>query len=217
MAMQIDKTFVVRVELSRVWDLLTDPRQVATLLPGAEITEQVDDKTFKGSITVKVGPVATSYKGTVVFERLDKDAGEAELAARGMDVRGKGGAEMRMKSKLVQRPSGETEVQVTSEVNVTGILAQLGRGMIQDVSDQMFQRFTAAMKAKLEAPAGDGGTSAAPARQSPAQPEEQAPIEMLSFGGAVVGRAIERTLHRPAFWIVITVAAIVAVYLTVGR
>ncbi|MCZ6856384.1 MAG: SRPBCC family protein, partial [Gemmatimonadetes bacterium] len=123
MAIPIEKSFVVKAPADRVWEFLTDPYRVAKSLPGAAITEQLDDQTYAGTMTVKVGPVSASYKGQVRFERLDSDARVAELTGRGLDVRGKGGADMRMTSRLVERGPGETEVMVTSEVSVTGILA----------------------------------------------------------------------------------------------
>ncbi|MDX1390501.1 MAG: SRPBCC domain-containing protein, partial [Acidobacteriota bacterium] len=104
--MEIAKEFVVRADSRRVWALLTDPYEVAKLLPGAKVTEKIDDKTYAGTITVKVGPVATSYKGKIVFDRLDAAALEAEMTARGQDVRGKGGADMRMTSRLVEKTAG---------------------------------------------------------------------------------------------------------------
>src|SRR6185295_6491182 len=90
-------------------------------------------------------------------ERLDAEAREAELAASGQETRGKGGADMRMKSRVVARGPNETEVSITSDVNVVGVLAQFGRGMIQDVSDQMFQKFADGVRRELET------TAAAPA------------------------------------------------------
>src|SRR5499426_1332913 len=150
MALEISKSFVVRASPEAVWSFLTDPVRVARCLPGAAITNQVDERTHAGTITVKVGPVAATYKGTMRFERLDPAARTAEIVAAGQDVRGKGGADMRMTSTLVERAPGETEVRITSQVNVMGILAQFGRGMIQDVSDQMFGTFVEALRAELE-------------------------------------------------------------------
>ena len=92
----------------------------------------------------------------------------AEIAAAGQDVRGKGGADMRMTSRIIERGPSETEVTVTSTVNVTGILAQFGRGMIQDLSDQMFRQFTDAMRAALES-AGDEAGAVADAARRPAR------------------------------------------------
>lgn len=150
MGIPIEKHFVINAAPGEVWAFLTDPSRVAGCLPGAAITGQVDERTHAGTITVKVGPVSARYKGTVRFERLDEKEGVAEIVAAGQDVRGKGGADMRMTSRVVERGPAETVVTVASTVNVTGILAQFGRGMIQDLSDQMFGQFTDAMRAALE-------------------------------------------------------------------
>jgi carbon monoxide dehydrogenase subunit G len=162
MGIPIEKSFAVKAPASAVWDFLTDPVKVASCLPGAAITGKEDDKTWGGTITVKIGPVTASYRGKLRFERLDPAAREAEIAASGQETRGKGGADMRMKSRVVERAPGETEVTVTSDVNVVGVLAQFGRGMIQDVSDQMFAKFADAMRRQLEAPA-PAAAPAAPA------------------------------------------------------
>lgn len=214
MAIEISKSFVVKVSPEAAWNFLTDPVRVARCLPGATITNQVDERTHAGTITVKVGPVAATYKGTMRFERLDPAARTAEIVASGQDVRGKGGADLRMTSKLIERAPGETDVIITSQVNVMGILAQFGRGMIQDVSDQMFATFAAAVRAELEKPQtaapASGVTAAARESASPAvsavasqdRPASPPPIEVLSFGSAVVGRAAARAAAKPAIWIV---------------
>jgi carbon monoxide dehydrogenase subunit G len=187
MGIPIEKSFVVKAPAAAVWDFLTDPVKVASCLPGAAITGQEDGDTWGGTMTVKVGPVTASYRGKLRFERLDAAAGEAEIAASGQETRGKGGADMRMKSRVVARAFGETEVTVTSDVNVVGVLAQFGRGMIQDVSDQIFRKFTEAMRRQLEgagaaagAAAVDGAPSVAAttavATLAPATPAEPLPV-----------------------------------------
>jgi carbon monoxide dehydrogenase subunit G len=196
MGLRFEQSFVVKAPRGRVWEYLTDPYRVVTALPGAAVTEKTDERTYQGTITVKVGPVSARYRGSARFEKLDVQAGEAEVAASGQDTSGRGGADMKMTSRLVERSPGETEVSVTSEVNVTGILAQFGRGMIQDVSDQMFQRFTAAVKEALEQPA-------APAPEAPPPP-----IELVSFGSRIAGRAVARAARQPLFWIVIAVVVL---------
>ena len=157
MGIPVEKQFVIGAARGDVWAFLTDPSRVAGCLPGAAITEQVDERTHAGTIAVKVGPVSARYKGTVRFERLDEEEGVAEIVAAGQDVRGKGGADMRMTSRVVARGPAETGVTVASTVNITGILAQFGRGMIQDVSDEMFRRFTDAMRAAPGVGARPGG------------------------------------------------------------
>ena len=177
--MKIEQKLSVEAPPERVWALLTDPYQVASCLPGAAITEQVDERTYRGTITVKVGPVTTSYKGTIRFERLDAARWEAELVGQGQDVKGRGGAEMRMQSRLAPTDRG-TEVTVTSEVNISGLLAQLGRGMIETVSTQIFRQFAAAMQQKL---------AGAPASGAQAQS-----LDALSLGAKAVGQVVKRFL-----------------------
>lgn len=220
MALQFEHAFLVKASPDRVWSYLTDPYRVAPALPGASITEKVDDQTYTGGITVKVGPVSAKYRGTVRFEKLDPATRTAEIVARGQDTSGRGGADMRMTSRIVEKAAGESEVSVVSEVSVTGIMAQFGRGLMQDVSDQMLQRFTEAMRAELEKPEGvavpvvppEGVPAPVPA---PAHGQAQAapPIEVLSFGGQVAGHALARAAQRPAFWVVLGAVILVGLYL----
>ncbi len=154
MAIRIEKQFTVDAAPDAVWAFLTDPERVARCLPGASITEQIDDHTWGGRMALKVGPVSTAYKGRITFQRLDVATHTAELRATGQDVQGRGGADMTMTSHLEPEGSG-TAVTVTSDVNVTGILAQFGRGMIQDVSNQLFGTFV--MRAREQLAAGEGG------------------------------------------------------------
>ena len=205
MGIPIEKRFVINAAPREVWAFLTDPSKVAGCLPGAAITGQVDERTHTGTIAVKVGPVSARYKGTVRFERLDQEEGVAEIAAAGQDVRGKGGADMRMTSRIIERGPSATEVTVTSTVNVTGILAQFGRGMIQDLSDQMFRQFTDAMRAALES-AADRPVADPPGAGSPGGDA----IDAVSLGAKVGGRALGRVVRRPGFWlaVVLVVAAI---------
>src|SRR5258705_6837673 len=150
MAIEITKRFVVKAPPAAVWGFLTDPQRVARCMPGAAITDRIDEKTFTGTMAVKVGPVSTSYKGRVVFERLDASAHTAEIVATGQGVKGRGGADLRLTSVNKELSPGETQVTAASKVNITGILAQMGRGMVQDVSDQLFQGFSQRMRAELE-------------------------------------------------------------------
>src|SRR6202165_3011080 len=162
MAFEIVKTFVSKAAPQAVWDFLIDPQRIAKCLPGAAITGKVDEKTYTGTITVKVGPVTASYKGKVRFEKLDPETGTAEIVGSGQDVPGKGGADMRLTSRRTGGAPGRSEVVATSLVNVAGILAQFGRGMIQDVSDQMFQKFTEAMRAELASEGASPGSASPP-------------------------------------------------------
>lgn len=162
MAVKIEKTFQVQEPIDKVWAFLSDPKKVVTCVPGASITEQVDDKTYKGAISVKVGPSVSDFKGEVQIVRLDAAAHEIELLGKGQDTRGKGSASMKMTGRLRTLENGATEVVSVSEMNVVGILAQMGGRMIQEVSNIMFEKFSASFKQKLQ-----GGE---PAEAGPAQP-----------------------------------------------
>lgn len=204
MGIPIEKTFVIDAPAAAVWSFLTDPVRVASCLPGAAITERVDDQTWGGTIAVKVGPVTANYRGTLHFDRLDAAAREADLSASGQETRGKGGADMRMKSRVVERAPGVTEVTVTSDVNVVGVLAQFGRGMIQDVSDQLFLKFTGAMRAALETARPDSAPAAPPVAETA--------LDAGSLGVAAVRRATGRTLHRHGVWAAVFVLALLLYY-----
>lgn len=153
MAMQIEKSFQVKDPIEKVWSLLSDPRRVAACVPGATITEQVDEETYKGTISVKVGPSATDYKGELQIVRLNSENHELEILGKGQDVRGRGSASMRMTGKLRSLEDGGTEVTSVSEVNVVGLLAQMGSRVISEVSNIMFGQFIKNFQAQLQQPA----------------------------------------------------------------
>jgi len=213
--MQIDKSFVVHAPAPAVWDFLIDPDRVARCMPGAAITGKVDDSTWAGTITVKVGPVLAAYKGKLSFARVDPAARTAEILASGQETRGKGGASMKLTSRVAEQGPGETEVTASSEINVTGILAQMGRGMIQDVGDQLFARFTTAMRAELESSARAGAPPGGPA-PGEAPKTAAAPVDVVSLGAGAAMRAAGRTLRRPEVWIAVAALALLVGWL-VGR
>jgi len=173
MALKIEKTFEVPEPAEKVWAILSDPRKVATCVPGAQITGQVDEKTYHGAISVKVGPSVTNYKGDVQIVRLDAPAHEIEILGKGQDVRGRGSASMKMTGRLRALPDGGTEVASVSEVNIVGILAQMGSRVIAEVSNIMFDQFVKNFQALLKQP------SEAP--QSQPMAAEASPINATSL------------------------------------
>jgi uncharacterized protein len=164
MALKIEKTFEMQEPMGKVWAFLSDPRKVAACVPGAQITEQVDEKTYKGAIKVKVGPSVTDYMGEVQIVRLDTENHEIEILGKGQDVRGRGSASMKMTGKLRALPNGGTEVTSVSEINVVGILAQMGSRVITEVSNIMFGEFTRNFQARLQQPSDAPVESAAEAK-----------------------------------------------------
>lgn len=186
MAVKIENNFQVNHPIEKVWALLSDPRRVVTCVPGAQITEVIDDRNFKGSISLKVGPSVTDYKGQVQIERLDPEAHEIVMVCKGQDVRGKGSASMTMAGKLLSLSDGTTEVTAVSEVNVIGLLAQLGSRMIQDVSSVMFKEFVKRFQQQLENVDGE-----------PIDPNAKAePVQAVRVVGSALGQAMRRTFQR---------------------
>jgi carbon monoxide dehydrogenase subunit G len=188
-AVRIEKTFQVKEPAEKVWAFLSDPRKVVTCVPGAQLIEAVDDRTFKGSISVKVGPSVTDYKGEVHIERLDNAAHEIELVGKGQDVRGRGSASMKMTGRVRSLPEGGAEITTVSEVNVVGILAQFGGRMIQDVSNVMFGEFTRSFEQQLQ-PVRAG---AEPDAKSATPPK---PVNAIRLAIVALGAAIGRFLGR---------------------
>jgi carbon monoxide dehydrogenase subunit G len=188
MAIKIEKTFQVQEPLEIVWAFISDPRKVASCLPGAQITETVDDHTFRGVIKVKVGPSVTDYKGQLHIERLDNETHELELVGKGQDVRGKGSASMKMTGKVRSLPDGNTEVASIAEVNVVGLLAQMGGRMIQEVSNQMFAQFAANFTARLQQErTGSGDPAAAQAGAEDTKPIQALPVLFSAARESVAG------------------------------
>lgn len=218
MAIKISKTFSVAAPIEEVWRFLIDPEKVAGCLPGASITERIDEVTYAGAMAVKVGPVSASYKGKIKFENLDEETYTVEITGSGQDVRGKGGADMRMVNKLVATETG-TDATVTSTVNVTGILAQFGRGMIEAVSDEMFDKFTQSMRAQLERPGeeaadGDDASSQPEPGEGKAVPASESPeqaLDVVSLGARVGFKMAGRMVRSPVFWVAVVLTGF-AVY-----
>ncbi len=154
MPSRIEERFTVQAPLECVWSYLVDPRQVVGCLPGAELTEVVDDHTFHGAVKVKVGPVTVAYQGRVVLAEIDPAARRVKMLGEGRETGGAGSARMSMESRLAPLPGGATEVTVLAEVDVVGRLVQLGRGMIEQVSHQLFAQFAGCVRTTLEAAPG---------------------------------------------------------------
>jgi uncharacterized protein len=190
MAIKIEKSFQVKEPVEKVWALLSDPRQVVTCVPGAQITEQMDDRHYKGAIRVKVGPSVTDYKGDIEIVRLDPQAHEIEILGKGTDVRGKGSASMKMTGKLSATPDGGSEVVSASELNVVGILAQMGARVIQEVSNIMFEQFMGNFRRKLQEPAGQTG-------EQTGQASGPKPVSAVSVGLSALKSVFTRHGDKP--------------------
>jgi uncharacterized protein len=190
MPVRIEKIFQVAEPIEKVWAFLSDPRQVVTCVPGAQISERTDDRHYKGSIRVKVGPSVTDYTGEVEILRLDEQAHEIEILGKGTDIRGKGGASMKMTGKVSAMADGRSEVVSVSELNVVGILAQMGARVIQEVSNIMFEQFSTNLRRKLEESSGQTG-------QEGSETVGPKPVSAVSVAFSALKAAVTRRSDKP--------------------
>lgn len=159
MKTNIDNSFVVNEPIEKVWASLSDPSQVVNSVPGASLTNQIDDDNFEGAVTLKFGPIKASYQGKISFEERDAENYKMVMKGAGTDTKGKGGADMLMTGQLVTVEGG-TEVNVNMEVTVTGMLAQFGSRLINDVSTSVFNKFVENFKKQLAGEDIDNSMSA---------------------------------------------------------
>jgi carbon monoxide dehydrogenase subunit G len=160
---EFSNSFTVNAPLDRVWVVLTDPREVTPCVPGAQITEMVDDTHFNGTVKIKLGAVQMSYRGTMEM-RPDEAAHTIVLRGKGTATGGGGGASGTLTVTLVEAEAG-TAVDILSQVDVTGRVAQFGRGIMQDVSNRLIKEFSSCLQQRLS----EGGQSEEPAAPESAE------------------------------------------------
>ena len=187
MAFKIEERFEVQAPVERIWSYLIDPKRVVECLPGAQLLEQRDDGSFTGAIKVKVGPLAMSYKGQGKFTEINEETRQVRMVGDAREVTGSGSTKVSMLSTVAPLPGGGCEILVNADIDLVGKIVQFGRGMIEEVSRQMFKQFSTCVKAKLEVPdepqptadntqsAGDAKGSGANAAPSAAKPAESEP------------------------------------------
>jgi carbon monoxide dehydrogenase subunit G len=203
---KIEQTVEVDAPLERVWALVNDVPRIAPCMPGAALTDVVDDKTYNGTIRVKLGPINMNYKGSAVLQDVDEVNHSARISASGKDVRGSGTARAGVDTKLEAISESRTRMVVNADVQLTGKVASFGRGAIQDVSAKLFGQFADCLRQTLEeegrapaasgaagAAAGEGGATDEAAAQAagataaaPAPPRVAAPIRAERLAGTAV-------------------------------
>ena len=191
MAIEIEERFSVHAPVDAVWRFLLDPQQVVSCMPGASLDEVVSDREFLGSVQIRLGAVATSYKGRVQFTEVDEQAHAIQMLAEGRESGG-GTAKAMLSSRLTALPDGGTEILAEAKIDITGRIVQVGRGMIQGVSRQLFQQFAAATQKHMEQAA-----DAAPVPLAEPQAIRLVPLVLLTLWSAIT-RLFRRLLGRPS-------------------
>jgi len=204
--MELINTFDVSVPIEMAWKVLTDVERIAPCLPGAQLQE-IEGNEYRGIVKVKVGPIQAQYKGKAIFIERDDVNFKAVLDASGRDTRGQGNASATITAQL-EAAGDKTHVTVTTDLTVTGKVAQFGRGVLADVSAKILTQFVdnleqtvlvddvLAPAAAAEVAPAAAATSATPPVAEQAQtirkidqPEPEA-IDLLQAGSPVLKRAV---------------------------
>jgi uncharacterized protein len=207
--MEFDNSFEVPLPVDEAWKLLMDIRRIAPCLPGAELTEVVDERTYKGKVGVRLGPVSLAFAGTVRFDEIDDAAHRAKISAQGSDAKGRGAANAAATFHLEPVTAG-SKVLVHTNLTLSGAVAQYGRGVgiIQMTAAQIITQFANNLKAQfapavavaasVSAPAPAPAAPVAPTATAAASPAPAAakPISGFALAGAVLLAWFKRVFGR---------------------
>ena len=141
MEVKAEKNLKFNQDPDMIWKCMIDPSFMVKSVPGAELTEQLDERNFKGKISIKIGPVTAKFNGEAEFTKLEEADYELIMEGKGLDTSGKGGANMTMNIKLSTLEEGGTEMQSSMSLSITGRLAQFGARMIVAVNNKMFDQW----------------------------------------------------------------------------
>ncbi|MEI2810396.1 MAG: SRPBCC family protein [Nocardioides sp.] len=197
--MELTHRFSVPTPVAETWQHFNDIASVAECFPGAQVTG-VEGDTFTGSAKVKLGPIALVYNGSGSFLEKDEAGHRFVLEAKGKDKRGNGTAGATIKVNMADSATGGTDLEVLTDLAITGKPAQFGRGVMQDVSDKLLGQFVACLGERLAGaadvagtpadaatPNGDTGPQAASAAASSAGDSAAAASSGTSSAGAASG------------------------------
>lgn len=186
MAIELRQSFQVRAPIEAVWAFLLDPQNVVACMPGASLTQIIDEKSFVGAVKVKVGAVTAQYQGTITYTGIDAAARVVTMLAEGKE-RGGGTVKGTIVSQLSSTEGGAvTNVETSSSFDLTGKIVQVGRGMIEGISAQIIKMYVGNVRARLEPVAG-AAASAVPGSAAAAPP----PVRQESINiVAVVARTL---------------------------
>jgi uncharacterized protein len=179
MKVTIEKAFPMAATPQSTWSVLRDIEAVAPCMPGAKITERIDDTHYKGAVAVKVGPASLSFRGEIEVAALDPAAMMIHLLAKGMDSTGSSTAAMDLTATVEAADGGTSMLKGVCESTVNGKAAAFGGRLMNSVADQILDQFAANFAAKVatatptQSPADASSSSPPPAATaSPAAPQE---------------------------------------------
>jgi carbon monoxide dehydrogenase subunit G len=201
--MEITDSFRVRTPIDETWKVLLDLERIAPCMPGAQLQEVAGDE-YRGIVKVKVGPITAQYKGAARLADVDEAQHRVVLDASGRDTRGQGNAKATIVVDMADDDGG-TKVDVHTDLQITGKVAQFGRGVLADVSTKLLGQFVESLERDVltGAPAASSEASAPtqtsaplqePAAQSTAprriESKEPEPVDLFDVAGAPVGKRL---------------------------
>ena len=184
--MKLENSFEVEAPREAAWDLLMDVPRVIPCMPGAELTETINESTWKAHMKVKLGPISLTFEADVTREEAEEEEGRVRLAAQARELRGRGAALASIES-TVASINGGTKVDVVTDLGMSGAIAQYGRGMVQDVSTQLVSSFAECLQKQLVA---------SPEEAQAAVAAQAKPVSGLRLGLRAFGRSIGRIFRR---------------------
>lgn len=203
--MLIENEFTVHAPADDVFRLMLDVERVAPCIPGTEVLGQREDGGYDAKVSMKMGPMSMGYKGSVSITEQDDEARRAVMSAKGAEQRGQGNAQATMTMEVTEAGADGTRVKVSSDILVTGRVAQMGRGIMQDVATRMMGEMAKCIEATLvaaqgeasEGPAEESAPTAAPATPEAAPPTPAAAEPASATASAPVPPQAERPAAPP--------------------
>jgi carbon monoxide dehydrogenase subunit G len=213
MAEQLINEFTVNRPIDEAWPLITDLERIAPCLPGAELQE-VEGDIYRGVVKVKLGAISSQFKGEAHFVERDDENYRAVIKGAGRDTGGRGNASAEISAQAEALSPTSTRVAVTTDLHITGKVAQFGRGIMADVSSKLMVQFAHNLNQMIDddglapaapAPAGKPSISdtAAPAAPTPAPPSAPTsptvrkiegaaaePIDLMEVGGSSIVKRV---------------------------
>jgi len=207
--MDLNHQFTVAVPVEDAWRILTDVERIAPCLPGAQLQE-VEGDTYRGIVKVKVGPIQAQFKGQASFLERDDVAHKAVLKGEGRDTTGKGNAAALITAELTAIDATSTSVTVSTDLSITGKVAQFGRGAMADISDKLLAQFVDNLNTLIaeqpSTPAAAAPAAVATEGVRTIESAEVAPLNLLSAAGSpLLKRAIPVVVVAAAvlLWLII--------------
>jgi hypothetical protein len=196
--MKIENSFRVDLPVSRAWATLLDIPGIVTCMPGAELLGVDDERSYRGQVKVKLGPVAVAFKGRVQLTEVDETQHQVRAKAAGTEEKGRGSAQADVSFRLTPDGAG-TRVDVETNLTLAGAVAQYGRaqGVIADVAQVMVDQFARNLGQRIVASGAQPGAGAQAASGASAAAQMQAPavapaISVFSLMGALLRRWFDR-------------------------